>query len=181
MITCMAGHVWAATASLGCAASDDLTAVKAAAVHQRLMVAALSCDAVQLSTSSSRPIKRSCRLQIAPGEFLPALERQNRTEDFHAFKNAACQCLLDAKHWRHHGVLHECEGSVCRSARYGKTTWRIRRSRRHPRTAPSRPVSSGPLPWKTTHRTENVPVRLKPGTIILWRRFGIFLAELILF
>ena len=46
MLMCMGGNVWAATAnSAGCAKSEDMFAVRVAAVQQRLMVAAFSCRA----------------------------------------------------------------------------------------------------------------------------------------
>src|SRR5215471_16655874 len=49
MLICMGGNVWAATAnSAGCANSEDMFAVRAAAVQQRLMVAAFSCQAIKL-------------------------------------------------------------------------------------------------------------------------------------
>ena len=88
MLTCMAGNVWAATASAaGCARPEDLTAVKAAAVQQKLMVAALSCNAVQLYnnfvTSYQKELQASDR---ALQNFFRRLNGRNGTEEYHAFK-----------------------------------------------------------------------------------------------
>ena len=85
MLTCMAGNVWAA--SSGCARPEDMTAIKAAAVQQRLMVAALSCDAVQLYnkfvTSYQKDLQASDR---ALQNFFRRLNGRTGTEDYHAFK-----------------------------------------------------------------------------------------------
>ena len=48
MLVCMAQNVWAAGNSSGCASSADISAVRATAVQQRLMVAALSCRSIEL-------------------------------------------------------------------------------------------------------------------------------------
>lgn len=86
MLTCMGGNVWAATAA-GCARPEDMTAIKAAAVQQRLMVAALSCDAAQLYnrfvTSYQRELQASDR---ALQNFFRRLNGRTGTEDYHAFK-----------------------------------------------------------------------------------------------
>ncbi len=86
MLTCMAGNAWAAGAA-GCARPADLTAIKAAAVQQKLMVAALSCDAIQLYnsfvTSYQKELQASDRsLQ----NFFRRLNGRTGTEDYHAFK-----------------------------------------------------------------------------------------------
>jgi len=86
MLTCMAGNAWAATAA-GCARPEDMNAIKAAAVQQKLMVAALSCDAVQLYnnfvTSYQKELQASDRsLQ----NFFRRLNGRTGTEDYHAFK-----------------------------------------------------------------------------------------------
>jgi hypothetical protein len=86
MLTCLAGNVSAATAN-GCARPEDLSAVKAAAVQQRLMVAALSCDAIQLYnkfvTSYQKELQASDRTLE---NFFRRLNGRTGTEDFHAFK-----------------------------------------------------------------------------------------------
>ena len=48
MLTCMVEDAWAAASTAGCARPEDMSAVKTAAIQQRLMVAALSCHAVDL-------------------------------------------------------------------------------------------------------------------------------------
>jgi hypothetical protein len=48
MLVCMAENVWAATEPAGCASSEDIYAVRTAAIQQRLMVAAFSCHAIEL-------------------------------------------------------------------------------------------------------------------------------------
>ncbi|HXJ01633.1 MAG TPA: hypothetical protein VNH44_10440 [Micropepsaceae bacterium] len=86
MLTCMAGNVWAATAT-GCARPEDMSAVKTAAMQQRLMVAALSCDAAQLYnrfvTSYQKELQASDR---ALQNFFRRLNGRTGTEDYHAFK-----------------------------------------------------------------------------------------------
>jgi hypothetical protein len=86
MLSCMGGNVLAATAA-GCARPEDMTAIKAAAVQQRLMVAALSCDAAQLYnrfvTSYQRELQASDR---ALQNFFRRLNGKTGTEDYHAFK-----------------------------------------------------------------------------------------------
>jgi hypothetical protein len=81
----MAGNAWAA--ATGCARPEDMTAIKAAAVQQKLMVAALSCDAVQLYnkfvTSYQKDLQASDR---ALQNFFRRLNGRTGTEDYHAFK-----------------------------------------------------------------------------------------------
>lgn len=88
MLTCMAGDVWAATAAAaGCARPDDMTALKAAAIQQKLMVAALSCNAVKLYndfvTSYQKDLQASDR---ALQNFFRRLNGAKGTEDYHAYK-----------------------------------------------------------------------------------------------
>jgi hypothetical protein len=88
MLTCMGGNVWAQTAAAaGCARPEDLTAVKAAAVQQQLMVAALSCNAVQLYnnfvTGYQKELQASDR---ALQNFFRRLNGNSGTEQYHAFK-----------------------------------------------------------------------------------------------
>lgn len=86
MLACMAGNVCAATTT-GCARPEEMSAVKAAAVQQRLMVAALSCDAIQLYNkfviSYQKDLQASDR---ALERFFRRLNGRTGTEDFHAFK-----------------------------------------------------------------------------------------------
>jgi hypothetical protein len=85
MLACMSGNAWAAAA--GCARTNDLSAVKTAAVQQRLMVAALSCDAIVLYnkfvTSYQKELQASDRTLES---FFRRLNGRTGTEDYHAFK-----------------------------------------------------------------------------------------------
>jgi hypothetical protein len=88
MLTCMAGNVMAATAAAaGCAQPEDMTALKAAAIQQKLMVAALSCNAVKLYndfvTSYQKDLQASDR---ALQNFFRRLSGAKGTEDYHAYK-----------------------------------------------------------------------------------------------
>jgi len=144
------------------------------------MVAALSCDAVQLTTSSSRPIKRSCRLQIAPWRISSGLERQTGTEDFTRSK-AACQSLSMAKHWRHHGYCTSAKEVFAVALDTAKTTWRI--SFRQQTT--SADSTFAPCQFRTASLEDDASPRdscpaLQAGHDICGRRFRDILAELIL-
>ncbi len=88
MLTCMAGNVWAATAAAaGCVKPDEITALKAAAVQQRLMVAALSCDAVKLYNDFVRSYQKELQASDrALQNFFRRLNGATGTEDFHAYK-----------------------------------------------------------------------------------------------
>lgn len=86
MLTCMSGNVMAATQA-GCARPNELAAVKTAAIQQRLMVAALSCDAAKLYnrfvTTYQKDLQSSDRdLQ----NFFRRLHGKSGTEEYHAFK-----------------------------------------------------------------------------------------------
>src|SRR5260370_7429914 len=88
MLTCMAGNGWAATTeAAGCARPEDMTAIKAAAVQQKLMVAALSCNAIQLYnkfvTSYQKELQNSDQ---ALQNFFRRLNGKTGTADYHAFK-----------------------------------------------------------------------------------------------
>ena len=88
MLTCMAGNVWAATVTAaGCAREEDRTAVKAAAIQQRLMVAALSCDAIQLYNNFVTTYQKDLQASDhALQNFFRRLNGRTGTEDYHAFK-----------------------------------------------------------------------------------------------
>ncbi|MSP94785.1 MAG: hypothetical protein EXR00_05895 [Alphaproteobacteria bacterium] len=84
-LTGMAGQASAAASS--CANQNDMTAIRAAAVQQRLMVAALTCNAIQLYnsfvTSYQKELQASDRsLQ----NFFRRLNGRTGTADYHAFK-----------------------------------------------------------------------------------------------
>jgi hypothetical protein len=86
MLACMAGQVSAATAT-GCARPEDMSAVKAAAVQQRLMVAALSCDAIALYNKFVLSYQKELQASDRTLEnFFRRLNGRTGTEDYHAFK-----------------------------------------------------------------------------------------------
>ncbi|HYM17087.1 MAG TPA: hypothetical protein VEU06_00865 [Micropepsaceae bacterium] len=86
MLACMAENALAATAA-GCAQPEDMTAVKTAAIQQRLMVAALSCHAVdaynKFVTSYQKDLQSSDQ---ALQNFFRRLNGKTGTADYHAFK-----------------------------------------------------------------------------------------------
>lgn len=86
MLTGMAGNVMAATQA-GCARPNEMAAVKAAAIQQRLMVAALSCDAAKLYNNFVSTYQKD--LQASDRDlqnFFRRLHGKNGTEEYHAFK-----------------------------------------------------------------------------------------------
>ncbi|MDE2476253.1 MAG: hypothetical protein KGO48_14470 [Alphaproteobacteria bacterium] len=86
MLTGMAGNVMAATQT-GCARPTEMAAVKTAAIQQRLMVAALSCDAAKLYNSFVSTYQKD--LQASDRDlqnFFRRLHGKNGTEEYHAFK-----------------------------------------------------------------------------------------------
>jgi len=86
MLTGMAGNVMAATQA-GCARPEDMTAVKAAAIQQRLMVAALSCDAAQLYNKFVSTYQKDLQASDrALQNFFRRMNGKSGTEDYHAFK-----------------------------------------------------------------------------------------------
>jgi|SRR5579871_2632215 len=176
MLTCIAGNVWAAAAG-GCARPEDMTAIKAAAVQQRLMVAALSCDAAQLYNSFVRAYQKELQASDRTLEnFFRRLNGRTGTEDYHAFKTR----LANASSMQSIGDIT----GYCASAKQmfsaaldaPKTTLTVFISAQSTsadnafspcqfRTASAADVESGP--------PENVPIpHFKPGTIILWQRGG---------
>jgi hypothetical protein len=86
MITSMAGNAMAATQA-GCARPEDMTALKAAAIQQRLMVAALSCDAAQLYNSFVSTYQKDLQASDrALQNFFRRTNGRTGTEDYHAYK-----------------------------------------------------------------------------------------------
>jgi len=86
MLTCMSGNVMAATEA-GCARPNEMAAVKTAAIQQRLMVAALSCDAAKLYNRFVSSYQKD--LQASDRElqnFFRRLHGKNGTEEYHSFK-----------------------------------------------------------------------------------------------
>ena len=86
MLTAMAGNAMAA-AQAGCARPEDMSAVKAAAIQQRLMVAALSCDAAKLYNNFVSTYQKDLQASDrALQNFFRRLNGKSGTEDYHAFK-----------------------------------------------------------------------------------------------
>jgi hypothetical protein len=84
-LTAMAGQAVAATN--GCANPNDMNAIKAAAVQQRLMVAALSCNAIQLYNDFVRSYQSELQASDrALQNFFRRLNGRSGTADYHAFK-----------------------------------------------------------------------------------------------
>ena len=88
MLICMTGDAWAATAnSVGCANPEDMFAVRAAAVQQRLMVAAFSCHAIdsynKFVTTYQKDLQVSDR---ALQNFFLRLNDKTGIADYHSFK-----------------------------------------------------------------------------------------------
>jgi hypothetical protein len=87
MLTCMASDVLAAAGPAGCAAPADMVAVKAAAVQQRLMVAALSCDAIQLYNKFVGAYQRELQASDrALQRLFRRLNGRGGIANYHAFK-----------------------------------------------------------------------------------------------
>jgi hypothetical protein len=87
MLTCMGGDVMAAANSASCANSEDMLAVRTAAVQQRLMVAALSCHAIErynnFVITYQKDLQASDR---ALQNFFRRLNGQTGVADYHSFK-----------------------------------------------------------------------------------------------
>jgi hypothetical protein len=83
----MAENALAAASAAGCARPEDMNAVKAAAIQQRLMVAALSCHAIdqynKFVTSYQKELQASDQ---ALQDFFRRLNAKTGTADYHAFK-----------------------------------------------------------------------------------------------
>ena len=172
MLTCMAGNAWAA--ATGCARPEDMTAIKAAAVQQKLMVAALSCDAVQLYnkfvTSYQKELQASDRsLQ----NFFRRLNGRTGTEDYHAFKTR----LANASSMQSIGDIT----GYCANA---KQTFEAALDSANTKLAvfvsaqtTSADNAFAPCQFRTASAAEaseppeDAPVpHFKPGTIIMWAR-----------
>ena len=86
MLCGMTGNVMAATQA-GCARPNEMAAVKTAAIQQRLMVAALSCDAAKLYNNFVSTYQKD--LQASDRDlqnFFRRLHGKSGTEEYHAFK-----------------------------------------------------------------------------------------------
>jgi hypothetical protein len=168
MLTCMAGNVWAATAG-GCARPEDMSAVKAAAVQQRLMVAALSCDAIQLYnrfvTSYQKELQASDRTLE---NFFRRLNGRTGTEDYHAFKTR----LANASSMQSIGdITGYCAGA---KEVFAVALDSVKTSLTNFVSGQATSVDNAFAPCKfgvaeDSAVPETVPVpRFKPGTIVQW-------------
>ena len=87
MFTFTGGEALAAAVPSRCAGSDDVYALRAAAVQQRLMVAALTCHATdrynQFVISYRKDLQAS---DLALQKFFRRLNGQTGTADYHSFK-----------------------------------------------------------------------------------------------
>jgi hypothetical protein len=88
MLTCMASNVWAAAAgTAGCARPEDMNALKAAAIQQRLMVAALSCNAAALYNDFVRAYQKELQASDkALQNYFRRLAGVSGDERYHAYK-----------------------------------------------------------------------------------------------
>jgi len=88
MLTCMAGNVWAAAATAaGCARPVDMSALQTAAKQQRLMVAALSCNAAPLYNDFVKAYQKELQYSDkALQAYFRRLNSQTGTADYHAYK-----------------------------------------------------------------------------------------------
>lgn len=86
MLCAMGGNVWAAGAA-GCARPEDMTALKAAAIQQKLMVAALSCHAVELYNKFVVSYRKDLQASDqALQNFFRRMNGRTGTADYHAYK-----------------------------------------------------------------------------------------------
>jgi len=173
MLTCLAGNVWAAGA--GCARPEDMTAIKAAAVQQRLMVAALSCDAAQrynsFVTTYQKELQASDR---ALQNFFRRLNGRTGTEDYHAFKTR----LANASSIQSIGnITAYCDGAkevFAAALDTAKSSLAVFVGRQ----ATSADDAFAPCQFRTASAAggafesdppETAPIpHFKPGTIVLW-------------
>jgi hypothetical protein len=88
MLISMSGTVWAATTEpAGCASREDMFAVRAAAVQQKLMVAAFSCHATQLYNRFVTTYQRDLQASdLALQNFFLRMYGQTGIADYHSFK-----------------------------------------------------------------------------------------------
>jgi hypothetical protein len=87
MLVCMAQNAWAATDSSGCARSEDISAVRATAIQQRLMVAAFSCRSIELYNTFVRSYQAD--LQASDRQlqnFFQRLYGHSGESHYHSFK-----------------------------------------------------------------------------------------------
>ena len=87
MLTSMGGQALAAVSPSGCVRSEDVYALRAAAVQQRLMVAAFSCHAVDAYNKFVLAYRKDLQASdLALQQFFRRLNGQTGTADYHSFK-----------------------------------------------------------------------------------------------
>lgn len=88
MLVCMASNVLAAAANnAGCARPEDMNALKSAAIQQRLMVAALSCDAATAYNDYVKSYQKELQAaDRALQNFFRRLSGAAGPEKYHAYK-----------------------------------------------------------------------------------------------
>jgi len=88
MLTCMASDVLAAASTAaGCARPVDMSALQTAAMQQRLMVAALSCDSAQLYNNFVKTYQKQLQdSDKALQAYFKRMNAQTGTADYHAYK-----------------------------------------------------------------------------------------------
>ena len=86
MLTCVCVNT-RAEAAAACANPQDISAVRAAAIQQRLMVAALSCHAIDRYNNFVIAYRKDLQASdVALQTFFRRLNGQKGTADYHAFK-----------------------------------------------------------------------------------------------
>jgi len=103
MLSCMAGNALAAAAA--CANAEDLSALRAAAVQQRLMVAAFSCQAIEPYNKFVLTYQKD--LQASDRALQNYFRRTNAKSgeaDYHSFKtrlanNSSMQSIKDTQNY----------------------------------------------------------------------------------
>jgi len=86
-LTSIGGQALAAVGPSRCAGSDDVFALRAAAVQQRLMVAAFSCQAVDRYNRFVLAYRKDLQASdLALQKFFRRLNGQTGTADYHSFK-----------------------------------------------------------------------------------------------
>jgi len=87
MLTSSGGQALAAASPSRCVGSDDVYALRAAAVQQRLMVAAFSCHAVDAYNKFVLAYRKDLQASdLALQQFFRRLNGQTGTADYHSFK-----------------------------------------------------------------------------------------------
>jgi len=87
MLTASGGQALAAASPSRCAGSDDVYALRAAAVQQRLMVAALTCQAVDRYNKFVIAYRQDLQASdMALQRFFRRLNGQTGEADYHSFK-----------------------------------------------------------------------------------------------